>query len=136
MAGRLEQDPDYIPNVGFRWKGKTMNQYQRALQLWSLLALAARNQQLLSYELIEQLIGVMMVGLGQLLDPVQSYCMAHDLPPLTAIAISRVTGLPGEGFQLPDRYDDVATAQASVFVFDWASQPVPSPQDFEAAHHA
>ena len=112
-----------------------MNQYQRASQLWSLLAFAARSQQLLSYELVCCLTGLAQAGIGQFLDPVQSYCMANRLPPLTAIVISRVTGLPGEGFELPDNYDDVAMAQASVFVFDWASHRAPSPEDFEVAHH-
>jgi len=114
-----------------------MNKYQRALQLWSLLALAARNQQLLSYDLVGQLIGVPEYGLGPLLDPVYYYCMAQNLPPLTAIAISRVTGRPQQGFQLPPNYsNDVDAAQASVFAFDWVSRGAPSPQDFEAAHPA
>jgi putative restriction endonuclease len=113
-----------------------MNQYQRALQLWSLLALAARNQQLLSYELTWELTGLAEPGLHQPLACVHAYCTAEGLPSLTAIVISRVTGLPGEGFQLPDNYPDVATAQASVFVFDWASHGAPNVQDFEGLDHA
>jgi len=113
-----------------------MDRYQRALQLWSLLTFAARKQQLLAYELGWQLTGLAIVGLGQALDPVQSYCMVNHLPPLTAVVVSRITGLPQEGFHLPDDYDgNVAAAQASVFVYDWASHGAPSPQDFAAVRH-
>ena len=43
-------------------------------------------------------IGVPTAGLGQLLEPIQSYCIAHGLPPLTVLVVQQESGLPGPGF--------------------------------------
>ncbi len=110
-----------------------MNQYQRALQLWSLLGLAARNRQILTYELVARLIGVPTPAVGGLLGPVQSYCLAHTLPPLTVLVVSEVSGMPGVGFIAAEH---VPQAQADVFRFDWVARGAPSPDNFSEAHNA
>ena len=69
---------------------------ERALQIWSVLALAAKNRQVLTYDILAKLIGVPRPGLGQLLEPIQSYCMLNKLPPLTILVVSEETGMPGE----------------------------------------
>jgi hypothetical protein len=61
-----------------------MNKYERASQIWPVLAWAARLRQTITYPQLGQLIGVPRHGLGQLLEPIQAHCLAHGLPPLTA----------------------------------------------------
>src|SRR2546430_1637524 len=66
-----------------------MKASERAAQLWAVLALAARNRQVLTYDLVAQLTGVARQGLGQLLEPIQSYCIVKNLPPLTALVVKQ-----------------------------------------------
>ena len=63
-----------------------MTTSERAAQLWSVLALASRNRQVLTYNPVAKLTGIARVGLGQCLEPVQSYCLLRELPPLTILA--------------------------------------------------
>jgi hypothetical protein len=105
-----------------------MTRFERASQIWPLLAHCASCRQTLSYERIAALIGVPRVGLGQLLEPIQSYCIVNSLPPLTVLVVSDGSGLPGEGFV---GASDVPRAQAEVFAHSW--QASPTPQIFEAA---
>ena len=107
-----------------------MTRGQRAAQIWPLLALCASQRQVLSYEQLSKLIGVFRPGLGQLLEPIQSYCLLQRLPALTSLVVSEVTGLPGEGFIAAP---DVPQAQARVFEHPWASTLVPTSEALEAA---
>src|SRR5215472_4723249 len=75
-----------------------MNKYQRAAQLWALLVMAARAQQILSYRNIESMTGIARQGVGEFLGPIQTYCKRNGLPPLTSIVIKEDTGMPGAGF--------------------------------------
>jgi len=107
-------------------KGFPMKSDERAAQLWSLLVLAARSQQILSYSMVEHLTGLPRVGMGRRLSPIQDYCATKHLPPLTCIVVNEQTGLPGEGFS-GARIEDLFREQARVFVFDWFSHEVPFP---------
>ncbi len=107
-----------------------MTRSERAAQLWSLLAFCASTRHVLSYEIVSRLIGVPRQGLGQLLEPIQSYCILRELPPLTSLVVSEVSGLPGEGFIAAE---DVPRAQAQVFEFDWLSHDAPTVDDLEVA---
>jgi hypothetical protein len=108
-----------------------MTQNERAAQLWSILVLAARNQQILSYAMVEKLTGLDRRGVGDCLGPVQAYCKRYDLPPLTSIVVKQETGLPGIGFTAATTAD-VLPAQGRVFVYDWLSRGAPSAEDFAA----
>jgi len=107
-----------------------MKDHERATQVWAVLALAARNRQILTYEILSQLIGVPAHGLANILDHVQRYCMQRGLPPLTSIVVSKSTGLPGEGFITAQ---DIPRNQGSVFNHDWITTAAPSPDDLETA---
>ncbi|MBM3986141.1 MAG: hypothetical protein FJ296_10725 [Planctomycetes bacterium] len=107
-----------------------MKREQRAAQIWSLLALCASRRQILTYGELSQLIGVPNPYLGQLLEPVQSFCLTSKLPPLTSLVVSERTGIPGAGFIAAA---DVPSAQAQVFAFNWLSTPAPTPEQFEQA---
>lgn len=107
-----------------------MTIYERGLQIWSVLALAAKNRQVLTYKIIGKLIGVPPQGLGQMLEPVQSYCLVHKLPPLTILVVSEGTGLPSAGFVAAQ---DISRAQLEVFAFDWLEHGAPSAEELSQA---
>jgi hypothetical protein len=50
-----------------------MNVYEHATQIWAVSGLAARNRQVLNYDIVGRLIGVPARGLGRHLEPIQSY---------------------------------------------------------------
>ena len=107
-----------------------MTDHERATQVWAVLAWAARNRQILTYEILSQLIGVPAHGLANTLNHVQRYCMQNDLPPLTSIVVKKETGLPGEGFIAAQ---DIPRNQGRVFNHDWLAPGAPSASDLEAA---
>jgi hypothetical protein len=107
-----------------------MEASERAAQIWAVLALASKNRQVLTYDILSKLIGVPRQGLGQLLEPIQSYCLNNKLPPLTILVVSESTGMPGEGFIAAE---DIPKAQMEVFAFDWLAHGAPPPKNFENA---
>lgn len=108
-----------------------MNRSQRACQIWAVLAWAAKNRQTLTYGLLSQLIRVPAAGLGQLLEPIQSYCSRNNLPPLTILVVQHDSGLPGNGFieadatKYPKMYIDV-------YEHDWLGGVNPGPDNLPA----
>ncbi|OAI50251.1 hypothetical protein AYO44_17950 [Planctomycetaceae bacterium SCGC AG-212-F19] len=107
-----------------------MNAFQRAAQIWAVLAWAARNRQVLTYKILGRLIGMPQHGLGRMLEPIQSYCLLHQLQPLTILVVSEHSGLPGVGFVAAQ---DIPATQQRVFAFDWLEHGCPSPQEFQDA---
>lgn len=107
-----------------------MKSSERAAQIWPVLALAAINRQVLTYDQVGGLIGVPRVGLGQLLDPIHAYCTQHELPPLTVLVVGKETGMPGSGFTAAS---DIPSAQAEVFNFPWLEHSCPTPESLEQA---
>ncbi len=74
-----------------------MTNPQRALQLWSLLVLAARTQSVLSYGMIAKMTGLA----NEHPDPlgyIAFYCMKKHLPLLASLAVNQETGHPGADF--------------------------------------
>jgi hypothetical protein len=107
-----------------------MTTNERAAQISSILALASRNRQVLTYNLVANLTGVARVGLGQCLETIQSYCLLKDLQPLTILVFSEKSGMPGVGFIAAQ---DFPRTQQQVFSFDWVAHGCPSPEQFELA---
>jgi hypothetical protein len=105
---------------------------EQAALMWPMLALAARNQQILSYAAVEGFTGIARQGLGESLGLIHGYCKGHGFPYLNVLVVSQVTGLPGEGF--PEKMEPVQilAEQAKVFVFDWYAHDKPRPQDFDS----
>jgi hypothetical protein len=103
---------------------------ERAMQIWPVLLLAARNRQSLTYEILGQLVGVPAQGLGQCLEPIQAYCKARGLPALTSVVVQKDSGLPGIGFTAAA---DVPGAHAHVFNFDWTAERCPSVDSLQEA---
>lgn len=84
----------------------------------------------LTYDIVGKLVGVPRHGLGQLLEPIQSYCLLQRLPPLTILVVSGDTGLPSTGFIATS---DIPKNQLNVFTYDWLTRGAPSPEDFADA---
>jgi hypothetical protein len=79
-----------------------------------------------------QLIGVPSAGLGQLLEPIPSYCLSEGLPPLTILVVQKDSGMPGSGFT-GSSASQFAQSQAEVFDKDWLKHGNPQPEKFESA---
>ena len=109
-----------------------MNRSERASQIWAVLAWAAAHRQNLTYGQLGRLIGVPTAGLGQLLEPIQSFCLLHNLPGLTVLVVQQETGLPGPGFTATTAAG-LAGEQAKVFSYDWMKHGNPQPEKLELA---
>lgn len=107
-----------------------MKRGERAAQIWSLLVYAASHRATLSYDLLAKLIGVPKPGLGQLLEPIQSYCILKSLPPLSVLVVSEKTGEPGGAFS---GAGNVPQAQAEVYAHEWLGRHVPAADELEEA---
>jgi hypothetical protein len=107
-----------------------MTKSERAAQIWPLLSLCATQRQIVTYDLVGKLIGVPRPGLGQLLEPIQSFWLLNGLPPLSCLVMSSQTGIPGDGFVAAA---DVPLTQAQVFAFRWKDRPPPEPGELDAA---
>ena len=103
---------------------------ERAAPSWPLLVFAARNRQTLTYELLGKLTGMHAAGLGGVLEPVQSFCLLRELPPLSALVVNKSTGLPGTGFIAAA---DVPREFMRVFEHDWLSVGCPSAETLAEA---
>lgn len=112
-----------------------MNKFERAAQIWAVLGWAASHRQTMTYQQLGQAVGMPPAGLGGMLDPIQAYCVARKLPPLTVLVVQKDTGLPGSGFTAAQAVQ-VASDQARVFDFDWLAHGNPQPEGFAAAQGA
>ena len=110
-----------------------MKKQERAAQIWSVLALAARNRQILTYEIVYQLVGIPPQGQAETLDHIQQYCLQNNLPPLTILVVNKETGLPGKGFTA---VEDIPGNQVRVFEYNWLEHGAPSPEELSAAYQA
>lgn len=109
-----------------------MTRSERASQIWAVLALAAAHRQTLTYSQVADATGAFRGGIGQLLEPIQSFCIENRLPPLTILVVQRESGLPGSGFTGATA-DELASAQARVFAFDWLQHGNPGAAKLEEA---
>ena len=108
-----------------------MNRAQRAQQIWSVLALAASNRQVLTYDLLGRACGVPAASIGDFLRPIQQYCSEHGWPPLTSLVVGKESGTPGDGFIAEA---DVPRAQSRTLARDWLAEQAPSEEDLSAAY--
>lgn len=86
--------------------------------IWPALARAAAERTLLTYGEIAPLIPTNPLSVGRALGPIQSYCLAINLPPLTAIVVGKTTGVPGSGFVAWD-VDNLEEGIEGVFRYPW-----------------
>lgn len=107
-----------------------MEREERALQLWSLLALCARNRQTLTYELVSRLTGLSADEVELNLEPLHLYCLQEHLPALVSLVVNEEDGRPRGEFLSTE---EVLPERERVFQQDWLSWPVPSVEEIAAA---
>ena len=104
-----------------------MTVYDRAVQIWVLLACAARERTICTYGGLARKLGIDNAAgvFGAYLGPIMDYCQQHDLPPLTILVINQETGLPGPGLTSlePELH---GPERVRVFEHDWLAMPPPS----------
>jgi hypothetical protein len=106
-----------------------MSDAQRALQFWSVLVFAAKEQKILSYGTLEKITGMVRQGAGRPLGYIAAYCMKNDLPLLNTLAVSQ------KGKPSPKFLEDIdAVSQQAVFVYDWISHKAPTTEELQAAY--
>lgn len=86
----------------------------------------------LTYKRLGELIGAGPMSLGGWLEPIQSYCLLKELPPLTVLVVRDSDGMPGSGFVAAEPMA-VPEAQTRVFRHDWSSSPPPKTEAFAQA---
>jgi alkylated DNA nucleotide flippase Atl1 len=108
----------------------TMSNPQRALQVWSLLSLAALTRTILTYEEVAQLTGLPNNS-GNVLGYLYHYCRQRNLPLLPSLVVDKYTGRPSAPI-----YADVEISDEHrrCFRHDWLSTPIPTIEDLETAH--
>lgn len=99
---------------------ESKNWFYAAKIVWPLLTEAAAQGKTLTYGEIAPKIQTNPLSVGRALGPIQDYCLQNHLPPLTAIVIGKISNEPGTGFIAWD-IEDVSTAHAKVFEFQWAN---------------
>jgi len=107
-----------------------MDRYEKAAQVWSMLAEAAKSRKVLYYSDIDSS-NPQMVG-KLYLEPIQSYCLLEDLPALTVLVVGRATGKPGTGFIAVER-EDIPSETQRCFNFDWDKEKTPTPEKLMSA---
>ena len=109
-----------------------MTNPQRALQVWSLLALAAMTRTVLTYEEVADLTGLPNNS-GNVLGYIYYYCVQHELPILSSLVVDKHTGKPSSGL-----YDNmgIPVEHRRCFDHDWLQQGVPTIEQLETAIEA
>ena len=107
-----------------------MTRYERAAQMWPLLCHSVLHRQTITYEVAGRLTGMAGQGLGQVLEPIQSFCLIKRMPALSSLIVGAKTGIPGAGFIAAS---DVPSEQAAVYLWQWLDQAPPSPAELEAS---
>ncbi len=109
----------------------TMTYPQRALQLWSLLSLAALTRTIPSYEEAANLTGLPN-NCAHALGHIYYYCAQRDLPLLTSLVVDKHTGRRNADVL----YDsiEIPTEHRRCFAYDWLKHGVPSLQELEDAY--
>jgi hypothetical protein len=106
---------------------------ERAQQFWAVLVFAAREQKVVSYEILAQMTG-MANNCGQELGYIYYYCLHNDLPLLNLLAVGNENGRPSDG--CPADLSDLPAQHARVFVYDWLQHGAPTKEAFEEARAA
>jgi putative restriction endonuclease len=87
--------------------------------VWDILVAQARQRTTITYGEVAPAIKTNPLNVGRALGPIQNFCIASGIPPLTALVVN-TEGVPGIGFIAWD-IDDLETAHRLVFNYDWDS---------------
>jgi len=103
-------------------KSRTMNNSQKALQLWPLLVLAARTKTIHTYGMVAQMTGLANQH-PEPLGHIAYYCMQRNLTLLSSLEVDK-NGKPAAKFY---KYIEVVKAEQSrCFTYTWLEHGVPT----------
>lgn len=113
-----------------------MTKFQRAIQIWVLLACAAHEKRMYTYGGLGQRLGMKRAGsnMATVLGPVMHYCEYHELPPLTILVVNQETGVPGDA--LAAAVDINPAERKRVFGYNWLDMPPPTVEALKRACNA
>lgn len=104
----------------------------RAQQIWQILVSCAVQKKLVTYGEVAKYLGFKGAGvLAHPLGHIMNYCLAHELPPLTALVINQETGAPGAGLTALQSYGSLDLARIAVFDYEWYKVIPPTIEEFE-----
>lgn len=96
----------------------TVDHEERAGRLWPVLVELAMSKKMITYGDAARSIGIHHRPIRYVLEPMQDYCIKEGLPPLTALVVSKNTGLQGAGYLgNPGADKDIN----EVFAFNWSA---------------
>lgn len=104
---------------------------ERAANVFVALVATASHRQTITYERLAEAVDSHPRALRFPLGYVQKYCKARRLPPLTALCVSKHSGLPGEGMTESSALT-AAEDREKVFAHTWLQDSIPTVADFEA----
>ena len=103
----------------------------RALQVYLILIGAARNRQILTYNVLAELLQFKGAGVfAGILGHIMFWCKDENLPALTSLVVNQDTGLPGDGLITPENAN---REREKVYQFDWYSIVPPTMQQLDAS---
>ncbi len=102
---------------------KKPNHEYRAYKAWNVMIEYAHQGMTVTYKALADAIGVHHRACRYFLDPIQDYCLAQKLPPLTSIVVNQ-EGKVGQGFIAWDT-DNLEEGQNLVFHYNWSNYPNP-----------
>jgi putative restriction endonuclease len=94
------------------------NWYYAARIVWARLVDAAKGGRTVTYEELAVPIQTNPLSVRLALGPIQDYCIAEQLPPLTSLVVQKRSGIPGHGFIAWD-VDALEEAHLLVRAFQW-----------------
>lgn len=104
----------------------------RALQVYQILIGCARNRQILTYDILAEMLGFGGAGVfSQTLGHIMFWCLDNDLPPLTVLVVNKGTGSPGPGL---GEADDLNSTRERVFAYNWYNLLPPNPEQLKSAY--
>ena len=107
---------------------------RRICAAWAVLVFAAQKSQVMTYEELGRLIGVIARNVGQHIEPIRLLCRRRNLPDLSCLVVDKKTGRPStEGKNPHPDTDEWAKDMRKVMNHDdWRKVKAPSPEDFTA----
>ena len=113
---------------------RNVTNYDRAVQVWVLLACAAHERTFYTYGGIARKLGISGAQhiVYKYLGPIMYYCQKHDLPPLTILVVNQETGQPGDGL-IAVAPENREKERVQVFKHDWLRTPPPTAEEFKQA---
>lgn len=104
--------------AGGKMSNFNVDHEERAGRLWPVLVALAKDRKTTTYGDAARSIGIHHRPIRYVLEPIQDYCLKEDLPRLTALVVSKNTGLQGTGYLgSPGAEADLD----EVFAFNWSS---------------